>query len=393
MPAFMEELHGLLAGLNARTETLEADVRDLEEIHGVAVYDELVYLLSRLRFPAGEAKRHWERLLAHRQSMESEMAAPVDLRVALVSYFLEINHQLEEPKVVEIQLHERVRPARHRDELTGLCNADLFHEHLVHEVFSSERSGRPLSLVVIDVDDFELYCKHNGAKAGSEILAAVASVLTATLRKSDIAGRYRDEEFALILPNTPKTSAEILAERMRQSIEQKRSAGTEFLPAKRLTVSMGVATYPADATDAVELVRHADRALYVAKSEGKNQVVLYGQSRRSFERASVNLSGSFRLLGQEVFALTTVNVSAAGVLFRTSTPVQVGDLVEVTLKVDAARELAACGRIVHSDAKSDGSHMAAMQITYAGSADRVCLAQLVREVADRDMRALPPTPA
>jgi len=378
-PEIMESLHALLSQLEARRDTLGADVRSLEREHGTAVYAELLHLLSHLRFPADEAKPHWERILEHQRSMQQQLGSAVDLRVALVSYFVQVNRQLENPKIIEMQLFERERASAYRDELTGLYNYRLFREHLERELYRSRRSGQPLSLVMIDVDHFKSYNDANGHEAGNKALEIVASLLGGALRKSDVAARYGGEEFALILPATPKSNAHLVAQRTREAIEQQQFENEDGLPGGGLTVSLGVATFPADAADPTELVRHADRALYVAKAAGRNQVVLYGQSRRSFGRADVQMPGTFRTLSGECSALTTVNVSEAGILFRTETRLQIGSLVEFTVDVDPDRRITASGRIVHVENAGDGTYRTALHITDARNADRARLMRLVRE--------------
>jgi len=378
-PEIMEALHALLSRLEARCETLGADVRSLERDHGTAVYAELLYLLSHLRFPAEEAKPHWERILEHQRSMQRQLGSVVDLRVALVSYFVQVNRQLKNPKIIEMQLFERERASAYRDELTGLYNYRLFREHLERELYSSDRSGKPLSLVMIDVDNFKCYNDANGHEAGNKALEIVAGLLGGALRRSDVAARYGGEEFALILPSTPKNNAHLVAERTREVIEQQPFENEAVLPGGSLTVSVGVATFPADGDDPTELVRHADRALYVAKAAGRNQVVLYGQSRRSYGRADVRMPGIFRTLSGECSSLTTVNVSEAGMLFHTQKKLQVGSLVEFTVEVDPERRITASGRIVHVENAGDGTYRTALHITEARNADRARLMRLVRE--------------
>ena len=377
----VEDLHSLLAGLDVRSDTLVDQVHELEQEHGGAVYSELIYLLCHLRFRASEAKPHWKLILEHRESMKKRLGSPVDLRVALVSYFVEVNRQLRNPKIIEMQLFERERASAYRDELTGLYNYRLFREHLAREMFRARRCGNPLSLVMIDIDNFKKYNDRNGHEEGNRALATVAKLLTQSLRKSDIPARYGGEEFVLILPSTPKTSAELVAERARGAVEQHHFPNEEILPGGALTVSLGVATFSADASEASDLVQHADRALYVAKAGGKNQVILYGQSRRSYGRVCVSLPGTFRALEQGLQPLTTINLSEAGVLFRTNDEIGIGTLIELTVQADQNRQFTASGRVVHAERGKDGECRTAVQFIDAGNADRSCLMKLVRDSA------------
>ena len=366
----LDELHGLVARPSG-VEALPDELPELERHHGTAVYSELLFLLSHLRFKPDEAKPHWERILRHRESMRVRLEAPVDLRVALVSYFLDVYRRLENPKVIEMRLYERERASAFRDELTGLYNYRLFREHLTREVDRAARDSKPLSLVMIDIDNFKLLNDLRGHEVGNLALSRAASALAQSLGRTDIAARYGGEEFAMILPATSKTTAQEVAERARGAIAA--SATSQTGP---VTASLGVATYPADADTDVELVRRADQALYVAKTDGKNRVALYGYSRRSYPRVDASLPGWFRVLEGRRQPLTTVNLSEGGILFRAARRVDVGALVETTVEVASAEVSTSVGRVVHVEKAPDGSTLVAVQIGDGPSPDRPLASQL-----------------
>ncbi len=377
----LEDLHAVLSGLHSGPDTIEQDVKKLERRHGDLVYGEMLYLLSHLRFEVHEAKPHWDRIVSHRQSMQRCLGSPVDFRIALISYFLEVNRQLKNPKVIEMQIFESERASASRDALTGLFNYRTFREHLEREVHLAGRFSQPLSVVMIDVDNFKRYNDDNGHEAGNRALSRVAGLLAGALRRTDFAARYGGEEFVLILPYTPKTSAHVVAERARDIIERQSSDQASAPASERLTISLGLATFPADASTAEELTRHADRALYLAKAGGKNQVALYGQSRRSYGRVTATMPGTFRTLSDDCHTLATVNMSEAGVLFRTGHRLTAGSLVEFTLRTDPDHEVTAAGRVVHVENAEDGLFRTAVHITDARNADRARLMRLVRDSA------------
>jgi diguanylate cyclase (GGDEF)-like protein len=376
-PEFVDQLYEFLAGLETRSDSMAEDVAALVEEHGEVVYSELIYVLSNLRFDEAEARPHWEQILEHRQSMLDRLGVPVDLRVALTSYFLEVNRKLRNPKIIEIQLFAQAQASACRDELTGLYNYRLFREHLSRELFRSARNSTPLSLIMIDVDNFKSYNDRNGHEAGNQALVAVAKLLTALLRKTDIAARYGGEEFTLILPATPKTSAQMVAERTRELVERHVFADGEVEAGSDVTVSMGLATFPADAADTAELVRHADRALYVAKNKGKNQVVLYGESRRSFGRVNVAIPGTFRVLTPDSHSMTTVNLSESGVMFRTEHELAVGTVIEFKIQSPGSSQpITASGRVVHIDAQEE-HFLTAVHITDTRNEERAALRRIL----------------
>jgi diguanylate cyclase (GGDEF)-like protein len=375
-----EALHGLLYGLDPGVGKLTEELQRLEDEYHDLVYSELVYLMSHLQFEPAEAKAHWERVQAHRQTMAEALGQPVDLRVALVSYFVEVNRKLRNPKVIELALFEQTQASAYRDELTGLCNYRLFREHLAREVERSVRHSSPLTLAMVDIDDFKTYNDRNGHESGNEALRTIAEVLVRALRGSDIAARYGGEEFALILPSTTKAGARIVAERARRDVEKQPFAHEAGQPNGSLTVSLGIATCPADATDAGGLIRCADSAMYVAKNRGKNQVHLYGQDRRSYRRVHAALDGTFCLLAAEYHPLTTLNVSAGGLLFIAKRELPLGTLVAVTIRMPGYdHEINASGRVVRVEEKGDGTYEAALRILDMPTTDQAALVNYLRD--------------
>ena len=379
-PELVESLYKLLYLVDLGSRDLAPQLKELERGSGDQVYSELIYLLSHLRYTASEARDHWRRIVDHRETMQRRMGVPVDLRVALVSYFVEVNRQLKNPKIIELKVFEQTQASVYRDELTGLCNYRYFREHLAREIQRSERYSAPLSLVMIDIDSFKDYNDKQGHESGNRALVAIAGLLSESLRKIDVAARYGGEEFALILASTSKTGAIHVAERTRARIER-HSFSRGARHGRRLTVSMGVATFPADALGAGELVRRADSALYVAKTLGKNQVHMYGENRRSHGRVDVVLEGRLSVLADTHYPLTTINLSEGGFLAFTKQNLPVGSLVQVSLTLpDSDHEVAASGRIIRVVAKSGGRYETAIRIVDIQSRDQSRLMKYLREV-------------
>jgi diguanylate cyclase (GGDEF)-like protein len=187
-----------------------------------------------------------------------------------------------EAAVLEVRIKRAIEYAHTKrlantDSLTGLCNRRYFQERLEQEVDRAIRYHRPLSLIMIDIDHFKLYNDTHGHLQGDNVLVEVAQALEAFSRASDIVARYGGEEFALILPETDKANAEALGRRLREYVEQQTIAGVEYLPTKALTISVGIASYtPPDTKEA--LINAADTALYHAKREGRNRVVVWQRS-------------------------------------------------------------------------------------------------------------------
>ncbi|MHB2017350.1 MAG: diguanylate cyclase [Candidatus Xenobia bacterium] len=159
------------------------------------------------------------------------------------------------------------------DEVTGLFNRRYFNQSLMAELKRAERFGQALSMLALDLDDFKKVNDTWGHAVGDLVLKALGDVLTATVRVGiDIPCRTGGEEFIILLPATSAESAVILAERVRNRVDgQPVAAGTRTL---RMSVSIGVATYPIHATESADLLKRADQALYAAKRLGKNRFCL-----------------------------------------------------------------------------------------------------------------------
>jgi diguanylate cyclase (GGDEF)-like protein len=213
--------------------------------------------------------------------------------------------------IEQARLYKIIRDQAITDGLTGLYNHRYFYERLEQEVARARRYGTPVSLLMMDLDDFKAYNDRHGHLAGDAVLREVATVLREELRaRLDIAARYGGEEFAVILPNTPmnldavmqmhidqagesstaglwpdadadapppghRGGAEEVAERIRRRVAESGFV-VPGIRAASLTVSVGVAVFPYKTASAEELVGNADAALYKAKRAGKDRVETYG---------------------------------------------------------------------------------------------------------------------
>lgn len=162
------------------------------------------------------------------------------------------------------------------DGLTNIFNRRHFDEVLANESLRAKRNGQPMALVMLDIDFFKKYNDNYGHPAGDLCLQKIAGILKSSMRRGgDIAARYGGEEFALILPNTDAAGAHSFAESVRQSIEQQ-AIPHALSPSGIVTVSMGISIMHSDAIkeDTQLLLHAADKALYNAKNDGRNRVML-----------------------------------------------------------------------------------------------------------------------
>ncbi|GKS59502.1 hypothetical protein YTPLAS18_30290 [Nitrospira sp.] len=198
---------------------------------------------------------------------------------ALIRQLEHANRKLHD---VNLQLHDRSI----RDGLTGLYNHAHFQTQLAHLLSQAERSGSPLSLLFLDLDDFKLINDRCGHGVGDHVLIQIGALLDGHLRPteqrrlrraSDIAARYGGDEFALLLPNTPLEGAQVVADLLSHRLPTLRCL-PELAPLDAqglsLSCSIGIAAFPTHASTPIDLLAAADAAVYVAKRNGKGQAAV-----------------------------------------------------------------------------------------------------------------------
>ena len=211
--------------------------------------------------------------------------------------------------------------------------------HAAASVAQAAAGAETLIVMVVNADQAE------------NVLVEAARVIRQGLREMDVAARYGGEEFALILPDTSREGAEIVAERVRKEL----AGRSEFAPAPmRITTSAGVASFPVDASGADELIQRADEALYRAKVEGKNRVVLGSGDRRGSARVPV---GRAVMIDDDAGDRTegrAMNASTNGVLVSLPSPLPVGSKLRLLVNEEDRSELS--GEVVRLEPGPDARY-------------------------------------
>lgn len=190
---------------------------------------------------------------------------------SLVGFMFDISERKQQENEL-LRLQKELEALSYQDALTGLANRRLFEQTLQREWSSALRNQQPLSLVMLDVDEFKQYNDRYGHTAGDNALKNIATQLVAVLRVSDLAARIGGEEFVVVLPNTTEQEAAQAAERIREAIQAAAIEHSASRVASCLTVSLGLGTImPAEAEGAARFVDAVDRELYRAKREGRNR--------------------------------------------------------------------------------------------------------------------------
>ena len=195
------------------------------------------------------------------------------------------NEYLHVQILESLQMHQTLSEKAHyqrlaiTDPVTQLTNHRFFQDQLREEMKKSEESGAPLSLVIFDVDHFKSFNDRFGHPEGDRLLFNVATALKGACDRHGYVSRYGGEEFTLILPGFDAKRALQLSEDIRYIFERTSIAGPSSSPAY-ITLSAGITCFPEHGRTAPELIDGADRALYQAKRQGRNQVVIAGLGSR-----------------------------------------------------------------------------------------------------------------
>jgi diguanylate cyclase (GGDEF)-like protein len=184
----------------------------------------------------------------------------------------EANRHLKDRNLRLQQANEVLNQLSITDGLTRLHNHRFFQDHLTREIRRVERTQEPLAILVIDIDDFKRLNDRLGHAAGDEILARIAQILNGAVRGSDLCARYGGEEFVILAPGTDTHGAYALAEKVRTAIAESSFIVDDSLRPLRVTVSVGVAAFTGNRK---RFFQKADQALYRAKADGKNCVIVH----------------------------------------------------------------------------------------------------------------------
>ena len=332
----------LLEFLEAGPGHEEALLEEFERKKGQGdpLYSSLLYLLTHLNFTERQATRTWKKVVTHRDGMRETLGRDPGLRVAILDYFVNVSRELKNPKVIELAIYERTERSAVTDGLTGLYNHAFFLQALRQEVLRSKRHGLRAALLLLDLDNFKAVNDERGHVEGDRVLMRAAAVVREGVREIDVAARYGGEEFAVLLPDTSRLGAFVVAERIRRRIEDRFARGRSVV-----TVSGGIAVFPDDAGTPADLIVQADAGLYGAKAAGKNRILLPQGERRRFRR---QISPQGVTVGTRAgrAPARVKNVSEGGLLVSLREAVPLGSAVSLTIERTGGTPVGLRGEVV-----------------------------------------------
>lgn len=267
--AMSVELVSAFAGDRAMTSGERARVEAQIEARGGVFFSDLFYAISHHYFAPEVAETLWSEVLRHKHLMSEALGRNVRITVATLDYFSNVTDMITSPTLISEAYATEIAALSMRDGMTGLYNHSSCYELLELEFKNHQRYGAGISLILMDIDDFKLVNDRHGHQEGDRVLIELATMMTKQVRDSDICCRFGGEEFAAILPFTINpTEGCGIAERIREEATAITCVGVG------ITVSVGVAVCDRSIRSPRELIESADRALYRAKTNGKNRVCL-----------------------------------------------------------------------------------------------------------------------
>ncbi len=233
------------------------------------VYQYMIEHLTSCHYSSGEAIRLWRKILRHKFKLLRTLGRNPGMFVAAMDYLNNLSDEQDTlyTPISERQLFNYLEMSL-TDGLTGLYNRNAVTLVMEKLLEATKRSGGEVSLLMIDVDDFRNVNNSFGHQVGDEVLKEVAGIIETNIRRMDVAGRYGGDEFMALLPDTSSGEAMVIAERIRLAVFDR------FTDTKSVTLSIGIASFPACATTLSECIQVADDALYRVKRSEKNRVLI-----------------------------------------------------------------------------------------------------------------------
>jgi len=262
----------LLAGDRALGSSEFLELVNRVDRAGDDLYSDLLQLLTHHRFPPATAASLWRGILRHKEKLTEQLGRNPGVRIAAADYLTNVRPTIERPRVVGREDFEEVLRHVAVDPLTGIANRRHIHDRYERELRRARRYQKDLTVLAIDLDRFKEINDTFGHAAGDRVLVEVARRLLETCRETDAIGRTGGDEILVLLPETKAEDALPLAERLRRRVGEEPVSIDDEGGKVRVSLSIGMASFPRDGRDAETILARADEALYRSKRGGRDAV-------------------------------------------------------------------------------------------------------------------------
>jgi len=288
-------------------------------------------------------------IIEHQQKLSSILHREIPLQTAFLDYLLsgEIDREKEGKKelgATKDKLYSSII-----DSVTGLFNQRHFHTILDVELRKAKELGVSLSLLLFNVDNFDVYLNLYWKDSADILLNEIAIILRKNCRKSDMLFRIHEERFAIILLNMGREDAHRLAKRLSYNVLKARFKGEDKLPGGKITLSGGIAVFPEDGKNAHTLLLSAEEALITAIKSGRGRVLEHSTKRRRYPRVEANIKAKYYVEGRKdikVQKVTIKNISEVGALVEAETDVPLGNNITLLFTLPNREEIKVKGEAI-----------------------------------------------
>ncbi len=340
------------------SEGIESDDTLIEQINQIPddgmIYSNILAFFVHLTCNEDEAKNHWNKILENYKYLEEIVdKRRIDLRVAILDYFISLSNLLNNPIIVEIQIFKETQKLALVDKLTGLYNRSYMETALNKEIKRSDRYNKDFSILLLDIDDFKSINNKKGHQFGDEALRVYSQFIKGSCRGEDIVCRYGGEEFLIIFPETSSEEAVTFGERLRKNFKQ-----TDLFKENTITFSGGISTYPYDGKSVSDLIKNADKSLYTAKYQGKDRIIKNASNdKRRFKRLNLSWKLLFRSIDnffktekhEEIY---TQDLSLGGVRFESSEELDIESKLLFEIELQDHDDIVVFGKVVWVNKKA-----------------------------------------
>lgn len=306
--------------------------------------------------------KDWNVILEHQKLLGQSLHRDITIHAALLDYLISTEFGIPETHQIDLPATQKVTYTSIIDSLTGLYNDRHFQILVEAELKRAKQYGLPLTMIILDADNFGMYKAFYGHEMGDIALKEMALILRNSCRKEDMVFRMKRDRFALLLLNIAREGAHRLAGRLRENTEKFHFKGEEKMPSKKVTISGGIAVYPEDGKNSHTLITAAEEALSTAKQSGKNRILEYSVKRRKTPRIKLKVEARYQIEGRKDIKPLTVytkNMSESGVLITSSKDLPLGGVVILTFKLPNGTPIKTKGETVRISRKEGVNEVSA----------------------------------